>query len=89
MPRPDSTNPILLAADQGFTAEIDLDVWLLVGGGATVRRSPNQGPWPGVVRSFSRVVHSIVEWHLATGEGRHLPLFSTPEQGFVLGHQFR
>lgn len=88
IPGPDLTDPILLAADQGFAAEIDLDAWLLVGGVATVRRSPNQGPWPGVVRAFSRAVHSIAEWHLATGERRQLPLFSTPDQGFVLGHQF-
>jgi len=87
MPGPDLTDPILLAADQGFTAEIDLDAWLLVGGVATVCRSPNQGPWPGVVRTFSRAVHSIVEWHLASGERRRLPLFSNPDQGFVLGHR--
>ena len=60
--------------------------WSVAPRRCVVRRIKDHGrAW---CERFSRAVRSVAEWHLASGERRQLPLFSTPDQGFVLGHQF-
>lgn len=88
LPGPDTSDPVLLVGDPGFSAEIALDSWLLRNAEATVRRGVPTGEWPGVVKRFTAARYSVATWRLASGKQREWAFFSDPKDGYVPGRTF-
>ena len=89
LPSVDDHGPVRLIGDQGFSAEIERDAWLLVGGQATVARTVSRktvGPWPGTVDGFNRAWAMVSEWQLASGELRSMKSIVPLGDGWPVGH---
>lgn len=90
VPSDEGDGPVRLVGDQGFSAEIDRERWLLVGGPASVSRTvsrKNVGPWNGTVAGFRRAWAMVTEWKLASGELRHASMIVPLSEGWPVGHQ--
>lgn len=90
LPSDEGDGLVRLAGDQGFSAEIDRDAWLLVGASAAVSRLVSRkvvGPWDGTVAGFRRAWVMVSEWKLASGDLRRANTIVPLSEGWPVGHQ--